>query len=144
GAAQPVVMTSTERLTATATGLFDPAPSPDNSRLAAVEYTADGWALVVAPLDSMTSAVGTEGRGDDEWRDRSARVEPLPALEPVTTPAHPYRPWRTLVPRYWVPLFRVGDFDEPFVGASTSARDVIGRHAYTADAFMGTETGMFE
>ncbi len=144
GGATPIVVTSAERLTASATGLFDPSPSPDNRRLAAVQYEADGWAVVVAPLDSATTDAGTEGRGDDAWRARFASVAPLPPLEPVATPAEPYSPWRTLVPRYWVPLLSIGDLDETFVGASTSARDVIGRHGYTADAFVGLETGLFE
>lgn len=137
-------VTSVERLTATATGLFDPAPSPDNRRLAAVEYDADGWAVVVAPLDSLTTDVGTAGRGDDAWRARYASTVPLPPLDPVTTPARPYSPWRTLAPRYWVPLLSVGDLDETFVGASTSGRDVIGKHGFTAEAFVGTTTGLFE
>ncbi|MHB1222966.1 MAG: hypothetical protein ACYC2G_02800 [Gemmatimonadaceae bacterium] len=136
-----------ERLSATATGLFDPSSSPDGERLAAVRYQHDGWAVVVAPLGGLASSGADSaagGGGDDAWRARYAAVAALPPAAPLTVPSRAYSPWRTLVPRYWVPLVRAGDRDETFVGASTSARDVIGRHGYTADAFVGTGSGLVE
>lgn len=147
--AGPVAAPRPERLSATATGLFDPSPSPDGERMAAVRYQHDGWAVVVAPLGQLAAAAAADsaapgGGRDDEWRARFAGVSALPPATPVATPSRAYSPWRTLVPRYWVPLVRAGDRDETFVGASTSARDVIGRHGYTADAFVGTATGDVE
>jgi hypothetical protein len=43
----------------------------------------------------------------------------------------PYRPWGTLLPRYWMPALDSSD-QQVKLGAETSGGDVLGRHVYTA------------
>ncbi|MFL5580418.1 MAG: hypothetical protein ACJ8AO_08590 [Gemmatimonadaceae bacterium] len=113
------------RLTAAYTGVYGPEASPDGSRLAAVLLRADGDHLGVAPIP----------RGALE----PAAMSPGPAaILPAAVsaaPARGYAPWRTLLPRYWLPTLGENDLAEWQVGAITSGEDVVGRHAY--DAFAG-------
>ena len=49
-----------------------------------------------------------------------------------------FSPWRTFVPRYWLPTIDAGIDGGYRVGAMTSGVDVIGRHAITATVEMPT------
>lgn len=131
-----------ERLSATSTGLYEPTPSPDGSLLAAVRYMADGWQVVVGEptvVPPEPQAVGAAAPGGSP--SDTPILSPAP---PVDGPARSYSPWPTLVPRYWVPILRVGDRDEILAGATTSARDVVGRHSYVLEGAVGTGTGLVE
>jgi hypothetical protein len=96
-----------------------PVVSPDGRSLVYVGYTPDGYDLFSLPLSSVS------------WTD--AEVEAgLPANTPtgsVATPAHGYRPWSTLAPRFWMPVAG-SDAGELEAGASTDGGDALGRHAY--------------
>jgi hypothetical protein len=58
----------------------------------------------------------------------TAGVPPLASA----APSHGYSPWRSLLPRYWLPLIGQNNFGGYTVGAYTSGRDVVHRHAYAA------------
>jgi hypothetical protein len=62
----------------------------------------------------------------------------------VTAPSTRYSPWRTLVPRYWLPIAATSDGGSPMLGASTSASDLVDRHEYAAQASVNLETGDVE
>ena len=148
-----VAVASPERLSRTATALIEPALSPDGDRLAAVRYAAGGYQVVTVPVDlareevlASRSAPGGQRRADGSagLQAGGTGVPVLPAAEPVTGAVHRYSPWQSLVPRYWMPLLSAGDRGETFVGAGTSGRDVIGRHAVQAELLVGTATGLLE
>ncbi len=113
------------RLSAAATGLFEPAPSPDGDRLAAVHYRNDGFHIGLAPLDT----VGLD-RPDAAARF-AASAAPHP--EPTQTRHRRYSSGRMLLPRYWVPTIGESSRGATSIGAYTSAADVVGRHYWAAE-----------
>src|SRR5204863_4659104 len=99
--------------------------SPDGKSLVFVGYTAEGYDLFSMPLASATwSTVSVPSSASVPAR--SARL-----TEPIATPDHAYRPWQTLVPRFWMPILE-SDAGELSAGAATEASDALGRHAYGA------------
>ena len=110
-----------ERLTDEPTGAREPHVLPDGTLLYAT-MQADGYAL--ARLDHPAS-VGAEPA------DSVVPFTPAPAV-PVRVGG--YDPWPALVPRYWLPAGHTESGAGDFVGAVTSASDVIGRTAYYAYA----------
>ena len=105
-----------------ATGIFEPDVSPDGARLTATVYRATGEIVGVGSLRPELSRAGAA---------LPTLPDPAPA-ERVETPAGPYRAWRGLVPRYWMPLLGTGADGGVALGAATSASDAIGRHAWYA------------
>ncbi|HEU4630500.1 MAG TPA: hypothetical protein VFS08_12195 [Gemmatimonadaceae bacterium] len=139
-----------EPLSDAATGLYFPAVSPDGARLAAVRLAAAGFEVVEGEVaDAHRRGVRAAGERDGRgFLDRPA-VPALPPAEPFGGEARPYSPWPGLVPRYWMPVTRPGQGGaglgtDVFLGAATSGRDVVGRHAYSADVYVGTGTGLRE
>lgn len=100
-----------------------PALSRDGTRLVFVGYTVDGFDL----FEIAASRV--------EWT--SAKTEtafpPSTMLAYAPEPTSPYRPWTTLVPRFWFPIVEEEDGRLAF-GAGTAGIDALGRHAYLASA----------
>ena len=113
------------RLAGDAPGLFQPSPSPDGARLAAIRFGARGEFLGVAPLDP--SAATADPVVASPIRDLA---------EPARSDAaeRAYSPWAQLLPRYWMPLVEQGGSGGWLLGASSSGSDVIGRHSWRADA----------
>ncbi|HVE80106.1 MAG TPA: hypothetical protein VNA89_14665 [Gemmatimonadaceae bacterium] len=132
--ASDLVRADAARLSDTPTGLFMPQPSPDGSRLAAVHFRADGFHIGVAPsaLPSM-GAPGLPARAE-----RAALGPPARAGGTVRR----YSPWRSLVPRWWMPI---GFYDSGHgrwtLGGITSANDIMGRHAYGVAAAYTSDVG---
>ena len=126
------------RFSDAATAMLFPEPRPLGSsrlppELAAVHLEARGYVVGIGslPTSGAAPAVGS---------DSASRVSPgreLPAVSSVSTASRRYSAWRTLLPRYWFPLIDEGN-DETRLGASTSATDIIGRHAYIAEAWVGS------
>ena len=116
------------RLTDATTGVFWPAISPDGHSLAAVRWEHDGFHVGVAPLGRVLE-------GPTGGVVRIARADTTPAPPPAdasTAAAHDYSPWRSLLPRFWLPLIGQNDFGDYTAGAYTTGSDIIGRHAYEA------------
>ncbi|MGZ8412163.1 MAG: hypothetical protein ACXW05_05475, partial [Gemmatirosa sp.] len=74
---------------------------------------------------------------------------PAPAFAQTTTlgdivaapgAARAYSAWRSLLPRYWTPLAAQADRGSTLLGAATSGRDVLGRHAYDAQLSVNVDT----
>jgi len=113
------------RLTDVTTGIFWPAISPDGDSIAAVRWESDGYHLGVAPL-------GRTLQGSTGGALRIADTAATPPAVESATPSHGYSPWRSLLPRYWLPLVGQNNFGGYTVGAYTSGSDVVNRHAYAA------------
>lgn len=111
------------------TGAFQPRVSPDGTWVAFSRYSARGYDVALMPAAPQsplslpdkppppTAPALEEPRG--EWRVR------------------PYSPFPTLLPQYWLPV--VGS--DPLglvVGAQSGGSDAAGRHAWAAQATLGT------
>ena len=114
------------------TGLFEPTPGRSGT-LAAVLFRADGYHLGVgrccdAAPDEAAAPIAQAG------------AVPTPPVAIDTTPARPFSPWGYLVPRYWTPSYGSGmHAGQPRIGAETSARDPVGRHAWAASIAIPTD-----
>ena len=113
------------RVSDAATGLFEPEPSPSGDRLAAVHYRDDGFHLGIAPLDTA----GIDRPPVSERFAGGAARRP----EIVERPERRYSPWRTLLPRYWLPTIGQSSRGATSIGGFTSASDIVGRHAWGAE-----------
>jgi hypothetical protein len=114
------------RLSGTATGLFQPELSPDGRRVAAVQFTSRGFEVGVAEVELAP------GRGGADPPVGRVSSRPLPQVEAIGDSARSYSAWRSLLPRYWLPLV-VAENGATSAGAMSSGRDVIGRHEWGAD-----------
>ena len=120
------------------TGAFSPAFGPDQS-LYYLYYSDRGFdiaristpkAVNVASLhrDHAPDYDGDHGEGNHHANslqlDGGLKGDPL-----FFSKAEDYSPWKTLVPRYWFPVFTVNDTSSQY-GAFTSGSDVLGLHGY--------------
>jgi hypothetical protein len=127
------------RLSHTATGLYYPAVSPDGRHLAAARYAPDGWHIGVAPFDSGAVSVASASRAGPASTNSAPPDAPR-----AGGPVRSFSPWRSLVPRYWLPMVGERADGGISIGALTSATDVIGRHAYTAELLIDPANGEHE
>jgi hypothetical protein len=122
------------RISSAVTGLMSPEPSPDGRSIASVLYTAAGYHLGIAPLDSMSNvlpmASSLRRTTCSTCVLQTARV--LPPFEESTAPIVPYNALETLLPRYWEPVLFSSNGEGTEWGFATSGGDIIGRHAYAA------------
>jgi WD40 repeat protein len=132
--------TDTDRtlLSTSETGLFDVEPSRGGDRLAAIEFKFDGYHL------GYTSVAPTAMQRDTTVSRLRASCTNCRSAEVATAelnpgPAHSYSPWQSLAPRYWQPLLTIASGSGNVIGATTSGEDVIGRHAYDAQAGYNTK-----
>jgi len=130
----------TSRLTDATSAVYWPAITRDGMSLAAVRWESDGYHVGIVPLDGVL-----KGATGDFGKHSSADTVAVPPAVESTLAAHGYSPWRSLVPRYWLPLVGQNDFGDVTAGAFTSGADVVGRHAYSAqvmiDFVRGQHTG---
>ena len=117
------------RVWSTQTALNTPDVSPDGRRLAAVELRADGYHVVVRNAPGVVPLAVPDA-------DRIA--DPLRPLTdaPVDTAARSkrYSAWATIRPTWWLPVVRATDPGTSSIGFTTGGSDVVGRHAWIADA----------
>jgi len=110
--------------------------SADVSRrtsIAAIVTHADGRHLERFETDRENWIAATAS--DSEYAQRRISAEVLPVQEELTTKS--YAPARDLLPTGWSPVFETVEELGPFAGAATSGVDVIGRHAWQANAAYG-------
>jgi hypothetical protein len=107
-------------------GAYAPAPAGDS--LFYLAYHADGWRL---------AAVAT---GEGEALPPSVAPPPDQALPPPVAirSEHPYRPFPTLWPKFWIPIVQQQSEATGWYGAFTAGTDALQRHAYLVDASVGT------
>ncbi len=114
-------------LTRSLTGVGSPAVSPDGRRVAALEYTLDGWQLVVLPMHE-----GYAGEPRMPGTRAYADTSRSPRITPDTSRSEAYSPWRQLVPRWWMPVVGEGSDGGATFGVSSSGIDIRRRHAWAA------------
>jgi hypothetical protein len=126
------------RVTGVPTGLVQPVVRPDGGAVAALLFRAGGQHLAVRDVTAGDVASGAPSPSDTVvYAQRSRAGAPGGASGALG----PYRPWRTLVPRYWSPFVTYADGGGVLLGAATSAVDVVGRHAYVAQLGANATTG---
>ncbi|GEM_PF-571679 len=110
------------RVTNALTGALSPTVSPDGDEIAFIGYGSEGYDVYKMPLRPET------------WEPVEFPREALPEWTgyPRTDyPIEPYRPWASLVPRFWLPLPLLSGTGAG-VGVFTLAQDVLFQHFYTA------------
>jgi hypothetical protein len=120
--------TETFKVARTDFGAFEPqlttAGSSRDEWIAAVELRARGYHLAVTDRTSAGTRL--------EPVTPSLDVRPDPRLPPLaidSTPATSFSAFRTLVPRFWVPLIESGLGDGTYrVGGYTQGWDILRRH----------------
>lgn len=121
-----------QRVSDAVTGLFEPQPSPSGREIAATVFKADGYHIGVAPI-SEHPAPSTQHLTQVDPRD-------APPISKTPAPSTKYSPWRSLLPRYWIPFTEAAlDSNSARIGALTSGEDVVGRHSYQALLFVPTD-----
>jgi hypothetical protein len=115
------------RVSDATTPLLQPAPAPGASAVAAMVQRGDGYHLAVreGPLAAVDTAPGPS-----VYPPTAPPRPPAPALP--DTGAHPYRPWRTLVPRWWTPIVGEADGGATLYGLGSNASDPIDRNRWSA------------
>lgn len=147
------------QLTHVPTGALYPAVDPEGRWLYFSGYHADGWRIEripfepragLAPLPVDPRVVPSSGSGDPP-------ASPVAGARSDTVPGEigPYSALPSLWPRYWLPdygsaedafLFGRGPVEVfgPRLGARTSGRDLLGRHAYAVRAGFTLGDGRLE
>ncbi len=120
-----------KRLNGAGQSAQSPVVSRDGRAVVVVGYTGDGYDLFSLPLTSASWSEVPSG----------ARSNPSPtqstAPAPVATADTPYRPWPTLLPRFWTPIIE-SDASELSFGAESAGTDPLGRHTYGGDVAWAT------
>ncbi len=148
-------------------GAFEPDVSPDGRTIWFTAYHADGYHIERMPFDWRPTAPLAP-----EFTIPRPSLLPVPDDGPVririggppviadpdsasvvaaardsaaaADAAHPYSPWATLRPFYWLPIITSGTPTGTAFGAATSGADVIGRHAYGVYGVYAPVTRRFE
>jgi Tol biopolymer transport system component len=143
GGGEPAGAGLGRQITHTTGGALWPDVSPDGKTIVFAGYTVDGSDLFTLPYPPARQAtagadaqaappegVTFEGPRHATRTDRDARPgsEHAPSRKPS-----PYRPWPTLKPTSWSPVF-VSDASQIRVGAALAAYDVLQYHAYIVSA----------
>lgn len=155
------------------TGVAFPSVDPGGRWIHLSEYHADGWEVARLPYDPPTwfapqpmdprfdtpttseDRIATDLSADPSAEATAAARAPDPPRSAASEPAGeivPYRPWSTLRPRYWEPLYQEGidvvlprggrrEVLGPGFGVATSASDLVGRHALGAALTLSTSGG---
>ena len=114
-------------LTQSPTGVSWPSVSPDGSRVVALESDLRGWQLIVLPMHAGWASV-PRTPGTTPY----AATSRAPQVMPDSSPSTPYRPWRQLLPHWWMPIVGEGSDGGATYGASSNGRDVRGQHVWAA------------
>ena len=136
-------------VTAASTGVLQPEASPDNGNatrsIAAVEYRTDGYRIVVGSLTLVPASTASLPTVSLYRPEQNSSAGPAATTTPLSNvEAKDYSAWRYMLPRYWVPLATVSENESNVIGASTSAYDVVDRHAWAATALINLGDGAVE
>ena len=131
-------------LSSASTGALNPELSPDGKLIAALSFRLDGYHVGVAPVPEGTPA-GVLRRSRENCTNCRLQTEVAPPITLADVGAtKKYSPWQSLIPRYWEPLLAQSTGSGLSLGAATSGTDIVGRHAYYAEALVSTERGESE
>jgi len=121
------------QITSEPTGARQPAPAPDGSLYYAT-ILSDGWAVVRAQALALPAPAPAATVQAPETR----------VAQPVVRRATGYRPWPSLAPRFWLPVWHDVGTAGRFAGALTAGADAIGRTAYVAQLALAPAKGRLE
>ena len=132
------------RVTGEPFGAYAPAPARDSVFFLA--YHADGFRLGAVPFDTAqwtpvtpdADGAGAAPRSTVEPPSSAAPADTaLPDSASVVLARHRYRPWPTLLPKYWLPV-GAAQAGGAWAGVYTSGQDALDRHTYSAQVGVGT------
>lgn len=127
-------------------GALQPDLAPDGKTLIYSSYTSRGFKIAAMAAGREGWLAERSPRITPYWREsagdgRSAETEkPMPA---APAGEHPYSPWGTLLPRFWLPTFTSNGNNDLVGGVFTMGQDVLGYHSYLAEASYGTKFEKF-
>jgi hypothetical protein len=113
-----------------------PDVSADGSTIVFVGYTERGFDLFAIPYATVSSADDlVAARPAFAAADRATESGALAAFPSSRRGmiAAPYRPWSTLAPTSWNPIY-LSDATQFRLGVATGGFDILGYHAYAASA----------
>jgi len=122
-------------------GAYDPSVSPDGKRVVALLLRSDGYHVAVAMFDTAVVESRTV-----EWTRvgvvSEVGADPgLASRQSAAASSRPFNPIPQLLPRYWLPIVGVGRLNESTYGFASSSEDILGRHAWSADAAVNPRRG---
>ncbi len=137
------------RLTNVHTGVFEPAASPDGTKMAFIQYHSSGYELHLAKMDELLWQVVEEYIGDlsGNLPTISNNVVHFPPYEPQEQEIENkennqcylfakeenfstdfqiknYSPWDSIMPTYWIPYLNINEQDF-YLGFSTLGEDYL-------------------
>jgi hypothetical protein len=129
-------------------GAFYPEVSPDGKWIYFSGYHADGFHIERIPYDTSAWRTVMPPALPDGWRTNLFSRIPDAGNVPEASAPRPYSPVRSLLPKYWAPVFQFDDVTGDFIGASTWGEDAVERHSYEAmlayDPTYGRVAGDFQ
>ena len=115
------------KLTHVKGGAFKPVLSADQNQLFYESYSAQGYDISVLPLQSNKYTVVKNNNSSETLF--VSQPENKKSLIFNKKEASDYSPWRSLRPRWWLPIFRANQ-NQTEVGFQTSGNDALGIHNY--------------
>ena len=115
------------------TGVFQPAVTPDQTRLLFEHYSGNGMDIHLTDLNQ------------DAWQTAAYSHAPpaeqasLAAEQHETLAERHYTPLPSLLPKFWIPTFGE-DEDGLQLGASIAGQDVLSQHQYALSALYGLQS----
>jgi hypothetical protein len=132
---------SVSRVTSASSGFFAPEVSAGSKYVAGLDFRFDGYHLGFAALpDTKAGTVSALILPRSECREcRLSYSGPATLSQEAVPAARRYSAWRSLLPTYWEPIVQSASGSGFSVGAATSGSDIVGRHAYYAEAYVDTD-----
>ncbi len=122
-----IVTGAGRRLNGTGSSAQSPIVSPDGKTILFVGYTTDGYDLFSVPTEAAAwSPLDLAAASVD-----SSASKLSPSIDATAPADSVYRPWRTLLPQFWMPVVE-SDGGEVAAGVATGGSDALGRHGYGA------------
>jgi Tol biopolymer transport system component len=121
-------------------GAVQPDISPDGATLLFSSYTSRGFKIAAMAAERSGWLAGRSPAITPYWRETNKGAQTHASLPPPPAPppeARPYRPWATLLPRFWLPTLASDGKNNTIGGAFTAGQDALGYHSYLADAAYG-------
>jgi Tol biopolymer transport system component len=114
------------------TGAFQPDVSPDGRWIVFSFYGSDGYDIARIPFDPSAWRPAPAPRAEVRGSVESAAAAP----DSAGGESRPYSPWPSVRPTAWAPLLDSGTRLGLGVGAFVFGRDVVEKHAWSAQAMV--------
>lgn len=152
GSRAPAVL---RQVTNVLTGAFHPDVSSDGRLIAMSLYHDDGFRIETLPFDTaqwrtpaaagFASALAPRVEYADDAEDSEFLDSVSVAFESAdvaTGEPREYSAFRSLLPRFWLPVFETGVIpDQTYIGVWTAGSDLVERHAWDASLLVEPGSG---